>query len=232
MAAMSAHAADVNDERYFQLTKEKITDVTEQYRSELQTMAQAGLREECDTEAAHSPMAGESGLNPLDQAELIIDQIVNIGKKLWDLVAKGTPVVNVKSYTANALPKGLQCWSDLSSWQVPQSKVYRVQYENGFGMTVVDFAYRLTYTAGGTANGKGKYITNATVMPAFVDVQWGGFTLNANVEVPSVFNTGTKEDPVAGMQMVVKWSVGSIISNVQQSETYYISGDNSMKELE
>ncbi|WP_413288509.1 hypothetical protein [Bdellovibrio sp. HCB337] len=240
--AINAQAADKIDAKYFELTKMTRTDVTEQYDAKFgaTTFAQAGLYENCNTGANNGTngnmvtFAGEApelGLGVLDQAEVIIDQVINLGKKIWAVVETGRPVVNVQAYTANALPKGVQCWSDLSGWQIPQSKVYRVQYENAYGMKVVDFAYRVTFTAGGSVNGQGKYITNATIMPADVNVSWG-FTFNASAEVPSVFNTGSKEDPVAGMQLLMKWSVDTVMNHVEQAETFYIGGDNTLKHLE
>jgi len=235
--ALNAQAAD-KDAKYYQLTKVKVTDVTEQYAAQSHQLAQVGLYEDCNpSQKPNSVKPFDSttepgiGLDPLDQVNIIIDKIVNIGKKVWGLIETGRPVVNVTTYTANALPAGLQCWSDLAGWQIPQSKVYRVQYENGFGANVVDFAYRVTFTAGGSLNGQGKYITNATIAPADLNVSWG-FNLTANAEVPSVFNTGTKEAPVAGMQMLMKWNIKTVVSHVEQAETFYVGGDNVMKHLE
>ena len=214
-----------------------MTDVTEQYAGQTNTLAQVGVFEDCNSSQKPSSMTAMDvtvpglGLDPFEQANIIIDKIVNLGKKIWALVETGRPVVNVQSYTANALPTGLQCWSDLSGWQIPQSKVYRVEYENAYGMNVVSFAYRLTFTAGGSLNGQGKYITNATLMPADMNISWG-FNFNAQAEVPSVFNTGTKEQPVAGMQMVMKWDVKTVMSHIEQAETFYVGGDNVMKHLE
>jgi hypothetical protein len=231
--ALTAHAADQTDAKYYQLSKVKVTDVTAQY-AQKGHMAQAGLLESCDpakkkivTMTSDSPV----DVNPLDTIGVIVDQVINIGKKIWAILDAGRPVVNITTYTANALPQGLTCWADLTGWNIPQSKVYRVTYENGFGADVVDFAYRVTYTAGGSLNGKGKYLTNATIMPADVAVSWG-FTLNAQAEVPSVFNTGSKEDPVAGMQMLMKWQVKTVIDDVQQAESFYVGGDNTLKHME
>jgi hypothetical protein len=69
------------------------------------------------------------------------------------------------------------------------------------------------------------------MMPADVKVSWG-FNLNAQAEVPSVFNTGTKEAPVAGMQMLMKWQVKTVVNDLQQAESFYIGGDNTLKHLE
>ncbi|HEY8272614.1 MAG TPA: hypothetical protein VIG33_17100 [Pseudobdellovibrionaceae bacterium] len=232
--AINAQAADQNDVKYFQLAKVKVTEVTNQYPL-TETFTQPGLGEDCNPASRAKVLDnGVPSLNPadpLDQISIIIDKIVNIGKKVWAIVETGRPTVHIKTYTANALPQGLKCWSDLTGWQIPQSKVYRVQYENLYGMDVVDFAYRVTFTAGGALKGQGKYITNATIMPADLNVSWG-YTFNANAEVPSVFNMGTSEQPVAGMQMVMKWSVDTVMNHAEQAESYYVGGDNTMKQME
>ncbi|MGZ3804930.1 MAG: hypothetical protein ACXVB4_12010 [Pseudobdellovibrionaceae bacterium] len=231
--ATSAHAFDKNDAKYFELSKVKVTEVTNQYPA-MDSMTQPGLGEDCNgsAEVGEAGIKNDApGLDPIDQAGIIIDKIINLGKKLWAVVETGRPVVNVKTYTANALPKGLKCWTDLTGWQVPQSKVYRVQYENLYGMNVVDFAYRVSFTAGGALKGQGKYITNATIMPADLYVSWG-YTFNANAEVPSVFNMGTSDQPVAGMQMLMKWSVDTVMTHAEQAESYFVGGDNTMKAME
>ena len=221
------------DKAYFQIKNVKVTDVTEQYSQAPVLAAMNGLNQDCNA-FGMSPM-GQKGQvandpNPLNAVELILDQIINIGKKIFNVINNGRPVVNIKLDTANALPKGLTCWSDLANWNIPQSKVYNVQYENGFGMTVVDFSYRVTYTAGGSADGVGKYITNATFMPANVSVAWG-FQFDANAAIPSVFNTGSKNNPVAGMQMNMEWKVTSPVSYEQGTETYFVSGENKLVEM-
>lgn len=237
--AFNAQAADnnSNDPRYFQLIKVKMTDVTAQYENNNKNFAQAGLFENC--QPAGKPLVAMTTttdisngvLNPLDVIEVTVDRIINIGKKMWTILDAGRPVVNVTTYTANALPHGLTCWSDLSGWNIPETKTYKVAYENAFGIDVVTFDYRVTYTAGGSLNGQGKYITNATITPAALNVSWG-FELNAQAEVPSVFNRGTNTSPVAGMQMLMKWQVKSVMSQVEQAETFYVGGDNMMKHLE
>ncbi|MBV2168319.1 MAG: hypothetical protein KUL82_06390 [Bdellovibrio sp.] len=229
-----ASSAFAIDKAYFEIKKVKVTDVTEQYAQSALFAKKVGLLEDCNSQMPLAPkFTGDKqgDVNPLNAIELVVDQIINIGKKIFNVINAGRPVVNIKIDTANALPKGLTCWSDLSGWNIPQSKVYNVQYENGFGMTVVDFSYRVTYTAGGSADGIGKYITNATFQPANVSVGWG-FQFDATAVIPSVFNTGSKRDPVAGMQMNMEWKVTSPMAHEQSTESYFVSGENKLIQLQ
>ncbi|WII71209.1 hypothetical protein QJS83_12135 [Bdellovibrio sp. 22V] len=232
-----ASSAFAIDKAYFEIKKVKVSDVTEQYaQKELFASGVNGLNQDCNSSQLplEPKFTGDKTLgsvNPLDAVELIVDQIINIGKKIFNVINAGRPVVNIKIDTANALPKGLTCWSDLSGWNIPQSKVYNVQYLNGFDMVVVDYSYRVTYTAGGSADGIGKYITNATFQPANVSVGWG-FQLDATAVIPSVFNTGSKRDPVAGMQMNMEWKVTSPMAHEQSVESYFVSGENKLIQLD
>ncbi|UXR65147.1 hypothetical protein EZJ49_02655 [Bdellovibrio bacteriovorus] len=232
-----ASSAFATDKAYFEIKKVTVRDVTEQY-PQMDTFAKGanGLSQDCNSQRPlRVKFAGENEIanevNPLNAIELIVDQIINIGKKIFAVINAGKSVVNLKMDTANALPAGLTCWSDLHGWNIPQSKVYNVVYENGFGMAVVDFSYRVTYTAGGSADGVGKYITNATFMPANLSVAWG-FNFDATAVIPSVFNTGSKRDPVAGMQMNMEWKATSPMAYEQATESYFVSGENKLIQLD
>ncbi|XGC81730.1 hypothetical protein ACES2L_04440 [Bdellovibrio bacteriovorus] len=233
-----ASSAFAVDKAYFEIKKVTVTDVTAQYANQFKATTNSvnGLNQDCNTGAdfvarTSSETSVLDAANPLNVVELIVDQIINIGKKIFNVIQAGRPVVNLKLDTANALPKGLTCWSDLAGWNMPESKVYNVVYENGFGMSVVDFSYRVTYTAGGSADGVGKYITNATFQPANVSVAWG-FAFDATAQIPSVFNTGSRKDPVAGMQMNMEWKVTSAVAHEQSTESYFVSGENKLIQLQ
>lgn len=169
--------------------------------------------------------------DPLAIIEVFVDRIINIGKKLWAVVEAGRPRVNLKTDVAHALPKGLFCWTDLAGWQMPKSKTYGVKYTNGFGATVVDFSFRVVYTHGGNYKGTGNYITNAAVMPVKVDVAWG-YEFNANAEVPIVFNRGTTEAPLAGMQLNINWNVKTAVKYSEKTEMFAIGGDGAFQQLQ
>lgn len=228
---VSSQALAVED-GYFQIKSVNVTEVTEQYPQELpQTnVMSTSFNQDCNNPFGSRPVLASNPLDALTTAEIYFDQIVNFGKKIWAIIELGRPVSNVNIDVASALPKGLACWTDLSGWNAPQSKVYRVSYENLFGMTVVDYTYRVTATTGGSKDGVGQYITNATFQPAEVYVAWG-FKFNAEAQIPSVYNMGTKEAPIAGMQMNMKWSVDTVMAHAEQTDTYHVSGKNELVKL-
>ena len=159
-----------------------------------------------------------------------ISDIVNIGKQIWNIIEANQPVANVTMNSASAVPEGITNWQDLAGWEAPQTKTYETTCTNGFGMTVVDFQYRISFIPGGTYNGRGKYLANVTVEPQNVTVAWG-FKFNAQATVPSITNAGTVRSPIAAANVVVQWSVDTVAQHQSQSAEYYLRGDGMFEEL-
>jgi hypothetical protein len=173
--------------------------------------------------ASHIPVGEEDG-------EIDLDTIINIGKKVWEVIEKNRPVVNVKTDKATALPQGVKGWQGLSGWQDPKSKVYQITYKNLFGMEVVRFAFRIVWVYGGGLEGVGRYIARATIIPAHLDVSWG-YTFNAKTVVPTVLNSGTKENPVGAAELELQWSVDTVMKSHRKSVNYFVKGDGSFVNL-
>jgi hypothetical protein len=161
---------------------------------------------------------------------VIVDQVINVGKKIWDIVQAGKPVMNMQFDVATALPQGTQCWIQLENWKTPISQVYRVSATNGYGFNVVTFDYRVLYIYGGSYKGQGNYIGYATTQPANVSVAWG-FTLNAKGSVPVVMNAGTAAAPVGAMQLNMNYTISTAIGTTEQTQAYYINGLGDFKIL-
>ncbi|MEY4616104.1 MAG: hypothetical protein RJB66_1064 [Pseudomonadota bacterium] len=167
----------------------------------------------------------------IDEVGVIIDKIVNVGKKVWGIIEMGRPVYNIKTDVAHALPAGIQCWATLEKWNAPRSQSWKVTYENQLGGKVVEFIYRVSYISGGQFKGLGRYITQATVDVAGLSVAWG-YKVNIEGSVPTVFNMGTRENPVAGMQMNMKWTVDTVINHHEKNQQFYINGLGEMQQMQ
>lgn len=225
------------DSRYFEMTEPEVKLVREESLS-FQTFASSAIGSSlCQTGNARFLTAPSEGidlggvLKDLQSGELILDQVMNLGKKIWDIVQAGKPVVNLKTDVATALPYGAKCWMDLQTWQAPQARTYSVTYKNLYGIEVVKFSYRVVYVAGGSVNGKGAYIGYAALEPSEVSVAWG-FTFNASSSAPAVYNMGTKEAPVAGMNLQMNYSIDTVLKSVKASQAYFISGAGEFKSLD
>jgi hypothetical protein len=169
--------------------------------------------------------------NSLEDGNIGWSDIIAIGQQVWKIVEANKPVVTTNTPVVHALPRGLNCWAELDQWQAPKTESYQVVYKNGFGMEVVKFRFRLQYTYGGGKHGVGKYLANVTVMPAELNVIWG-YTFNADVQVGQTVNLGTHEDPVAGIQMDVKWQVKTVLKESDNSFHFFVQGDGISKSAE
>jgi hypothetical protein len=166
----------------------------------------------------------------LGTLEVIFDKVINLGQKIWNLAEAGRPVVNMRGATANALPEGVQTWTQMSGWQNPRSAIYRVNYQNVYGVTVVDFTFRVNFTAGGNVGGKGQYLSRVSVEPVNLLVRWG-FNFDAAAEVANVVNVGTMSSPVAGMEIMLRWKTSTVMNAIESTASYFVRGDGQMLDL-
>jgi hypothetical protein len=166
----------------------------------------------------------------IDEASIILDKIIAMGDKVWKIIEKNKPVVNQTYETVSAVPQGIKEWQQLTGWSMPQVRVYKMDYKNFYGMSVVTFSYRVAYTYGGSVNGKGKYLASVTAEPAVLNVAWG-YKFNVAGQVLNVANAGTTEDPMAGIELRLDWSVDTVMKHMQESTRFYVRGDGLFSNL-
>lgn len=163
---------------------------------------------------------------------VLIDQIINLGQKIWAIIEKNKPVVEVKNSYATALPKGITNWGELEGWSQPKGTVYTLTANNAYGTRVINVRFQVLRTYGGSYNGKGKFLTAVTVEPLLVEVLWGyQFNLTAEVPDTSVINVGTSADPVAAMMPTLKWQIKTVLKDSQGKSLFYLQGDGLYKEV-
>ncbi len=162
----------------------------------------------------------------------ILDQMINLGQRIWKIIADNHPVVDVKTQYATALPKGLAGWQDLAGWHPPVGTIYEMTANNAYGMKMINLRYQVLRTYGGSYNGKGRYLTAVTVEPLLVEVGWGyHFSMEASVPDTSVVNVGTSADPVAGMMATLNWHISTAIKDSQGQGEYFLQGDGAYQEV-
>lgn len=170
------------------------------------------------------------GIRPPEKAlqvrheRLSAKEIVVIGELVWEIIKQGEPVLNFESERMSVLPKQAQSSFDLSHWMPPRGDVYKVVYENMFGFEMISFSYRLVFTPGGQFNGTGLFLSNVAIEPMDVDVTWG-YDLNAKFEAMDVVNLNSAEDPVAGLELKLTWSIESLVQKTLHQTSFFIQGD-------
>jgi hypothetical protein len=123
----------------------------------------------------------------------------------------------------------------LEKWSGVQSKGYHLVLKNQFGMKVVDFQFAVNYMFNGRySNGaikeKGRYLTHLTIAPRQLSVTWG-FFLKAKVEIPTIVNAGTKENPKARAIINLHLNFGSAIKEEKMLLTFQIDGDGAFTRI-
>lgn len=231
-------------EKFYSIEKAELMEVPVDEKT-LNNYAQSNMHMACQDDLAGSNLIFDTGkavLDPIkeevkvaaeivDETGKVVDGIINIGKKIWEIIVSGQPVMNLSmDNSANALPRGVRCWDELSNWQVPAVRSYSQSFKNYFGVEVIRFDFDVVFTYGGDIQGKGLYLTNVQVHPRNVYVGWG-FGLDASVDIPSLVNLGTVDQPVAGMQVDVKWLATSPLSKFRQGISVFVQGDGKSKIL-
>ncbi|MBP7795247.1 MAG: hypothetical protein KA059_00500 [Elusimicrobiales bacterium] len=172
------------------------------------------------------------GLNNVNATLDTIDKIINLAQKVWDIIKENQPVVDISVNYANAVPYGLSHWTQLQGWSRPATKKYSFFAKNKMGTDVVKVTYQVTYTYGGNLNGKGKFLTGVAIEPINVETAWG-YKVNLKAEVPdsTIANVGTSDDPIAAMQVQLKWIIHTPLQDTQQKAIYYVQGDGLIQEI-
>lgn len=161
-----------------------------------------------------------------------IDKIVNLAQKIWEIIEKNQPVVDISVNYANAVPYGIQHWTQLQGWSKPKTQKYSFVVKNMYGMEVVKVVYQVHATYGGNYQGKGKFLTGVTIEPISVKTLLG-YSVSLKAEVPdsTITNVGTHEDPIAAMQVKLKWVIHTKFKDLQQQVIYYVDGTGKIKEI-
>lgn len=221
MQTMAANAMKPSTLNYLTIRSVEYKDLTDQYR--LKAPVQMPLVHQMESSGKSLSIGLAAAAGQVDQAEYIVDKIINIGKKIWTVVDKGRPNQNYQNSVANALPANANTWTDLENWKQPETKVIGVSYKNAYGIEVVKFVYRIILLSGGTANGVGNYIGYAAVEPMEMSTSYM-YTFNAEAVVVNIFNKGTKANPLAGMILTVRWNVETMVKKSMGSHTFFMDG--------
>lgn len=168
--------------------------------------------------------------SPLDEVEVILDQLIRIGQKIYKIVDAGKPVYNSTVHRTDVVPKGITDWQQLTGWQTPVSKTYEWSIKNLYGMNVVTLRYRILFTPGGRFENRGEFLQNVTIIPEYVYVAWG-YSLDAVASVPSITNAGSTQNPIAAAELLIDATVKTPLNTARMSASYYVKGDGMFKAL-
>ncbi|MES2769175.1 MAG: hypothetical protein V4596_08520 [Bdellovibrionota bacterium] len=221
----TVHAEDLNSP-YFQIKSHSITEVP------VDASTMKNLRSNQELLKIRRAQGEKDGLddvlgdilNPVKEVDATLDVIINMGAKIWKIFEASTPVVNLSTKRANAIPREATDWRDMADWSDVQARQYSVSYKNAFNSEVVRFSVLMTYTYNGTHKGKGKYLSDVGFL---VNEYWVAplYKLEGESEVVRVQNVGRADAPIAAMELNMVWRVSTVLVKSQNAINYYVRGD-------
>lgn len=155
------------------------------------------------------------------------NQLIAFGTKVWEIIKKGKPVVNVDmGKPISILPKSDDpnvAFLQMENWSAPKAKRYRVEYKNMLGMSVIAFDYTVQFQYNGQYDGTGKYVTGLQVTASNVAVSWG-FQFDASSELMSISNRGRLDNPIAAGTVQINYHASSVLRDISSAETFHVTG--------
>jgi hypothetical protein len=171
------------------------------------------------------------GVTPLVHAvptklkdDIDIDQLIELGKKIWDIVKEGKPVVDYKNDWAGAVPKNVM-WTDLEGFKDMTYGPFAWTFKNTFGSVNVNFKWHFAFACKGSYDGHGAFLMNVGTAIEEIYAAWG-YTVNVQATVdPNPTNYGTKIDPIAGLNVEVTMDVKTVLQSFTERCRVSIHGD-------
>lgn len=117
-----------------------------------------------------------------------VEDVVNVGKAVWDVMKDNAPVTNQATDIASAIPKGAD-FTQLDGWASDQRRLtFHYHTENILGGNTTDLDITCLWNYNGHYQGNGQYISGATVVVSG-DTAWGShIDIKANVDSPTNSN--------------------------------------------
>jgi hypothetical protein len=159
--------------------------------------------------------------------------IVALGEAVYDIVKKGKPT-NTTTYVAiSVVPKDPTTKEvvspfELEGFSTPTVRNFSASVKTTTGREVVKFDYQVLYSYGGSYNGKGKYLTGVMIVPKSIETSWA-WEFNATMKLDAIMNHGSKDEPVAGALVTIKYQVNGWTKSVERNDSIHLTGNGELK---
>jgi hypothetical protein len=173
----------------------------------------------------------------IEQAGRIIQagrDVVALGDAIYELLKKNAPVIRTDYAPISVVPRdpndksnAVDIW-DMEGFSMPVEKRYQTRITDKVGKEAVIFDYKLMYSYGGSYNGKGKFLTGITIVPGNI-VAKRGWTVDSSMKLSGIMNHGTKDDPIAGAIITIKYNISSLGRATERNDTIHIMGNGKMQ---
>ena len=157
-----------------------------------------------------------------------VADIVNIGKLAWNVVTDGQQVVNYNEDYATAIPRNAS-WGDMYNFENYAAGPYGWRFIDFAGARTMEFSFYFTANCNGSYAGHGKFLTNVGATVSTVYSSWG-FRVDVNCSPPEKpVNSGTPQDPLAGLEVFVSLQVTTALQTFVKKCLAAVLGDCRLK---
>ena len=159
--------------------------------------------------------------------------LVALGEDIYRLIIKGKPTITTTYAPISVIPKVNGQPVDLletENWQAPKKRTFVVVYKNVYAMEVVKFRYSVIYSYRGKYNNRGAYLTAVQVIPESIRTLFG-FDFTATMKVGGIQNQGTRQNPIAGVTLLMEYTTSSLLVTQNKVDTFFITGVGDFKKL-
>ena len=182
------------------------------------------------------PVPGKKPMDYVEDTRKVISvakDMIALGEAIYELVKKGKPTNTTEYAPISVVPKNPTTKEyidpfELENFSMPEEKSFVTSIKNGVGKEVVSFTYTVIYSHGGSYEGKGKYLTNVIIVPKSVRTTFG-WDFNASMKLSGIMNHGSKESPVAGVMVTVKYQMNSWSASFERNDTIHLTGRGELK---
>lgn len=226
------HARSVNEAQEFDQIKEiTVYPVETSVFDEemIESLKVSSINEDGETPTPTPPDAIEKTGKVIQLGK----DLVALGEDIYKLVTKGRPNLSTTYAPISVIPKVDGQPVDVMStegWSEPQKQTYEVIYTNYYNVNVVKFRFSVIFSANGSYNGKGAYITGAQIVPDMAHALFG-YDFSATLKLGGIQNLGTRENPIAGATLIMEHSVNTLIKASMMTTTIFITGKGKIKQF-
>jgi hypothetical protein len=181
------------------------------------------------------PRTIDDRLNTAGTVISVARDVVALGESIYELAQKGKPTNTSEYAPISVVPRDPETKEyiepfDLENFSFPVEKNYVFKLKDGKGKEAIVFNYKVLYSYGGSYNGAGKYLTGVIIIPGSIKTSYG-WDFSSSMKLSGVMNHGTKENPVAGIVVTVKYNIGSWSKAYEKNDTIHITGRGEYKHL-
>lgn len=185
-----------------------------------------------------TPDFSQPPVDKLEQVGKVIavaKDIVALGEDIYKLVQKGKPT-NTTDFSPIAIvprdpiSKEVVNPFDMENCSMPTQKKYSTVIKSSTGAEAVRFEYMVVFSHSCSFNGNGKFIQSAIVQPVSVKTSYG-WDFSASMKLNSVMNYGSKDQPLVGAYITIKYSMNSWHTAFERNDTLHITGKGDINNL-